>query len=62
MVEAIANRTQQLASETSSASTIAGVGDFLGGALKGDVAIASLAAPGVGAAATVGLDALGAIH
>lgn len=48
----IAGETQQLASATLAAGQQAATGDFIAGALKGVVAIASLVMPSAGAAFT----------
>jgi hypothetical protein len=68
--ESIANQTDQLASETKSAGTMAEIGDFASGALKGVAAVASIglapvtggASLAVGAASAAAMSGTGGLY
>jgi hypothetical protein len=62
--DTIAGQQMQLADQTEQAGKTQEMGDFFGAALKGAAAVAGLAigGPAGGAAVTMGLDGLAAIH
>lgn len=62
--QGLAGQQMQRANETEQAGQQSEIGDFVGAALKGAAAVASLAigGPAAGAAVIMGLDGLPAIH